>query len=47
MCGSVRGALGNRRPYRDRTEADRKITKRDVVVDAEVKENEQENNSQK
>jgi hypothetical protein len=24
--GSVRGALGNRRPYRDRTEADRQIT---------------------
>jgi beta-mannanase len=26
MCGSVRGALGNRRPYRDRTESARQIT---------------------
>ena len=41
MCGSVRGALGNRRPYRDRTEADRKITERAVVVDAEKKRNEE------
>jgi hypothetical protein len=30
--------LGNRRPYRDRTEADRWITERAVVVEAKVKE---------
>jgi hypothetical protein len=31
----VRGALGNRCPYRDRTETGREITKRAVAVDAE------------
>jgi len=43
----VRGALGNRRPYRDRTEADRKITNEPWSVNAgekkKAKENEREN----
>jgi hypothetical protein len=32
-CGSVRGALGNRRPYRDRTEFRPRDYTRALVID--------------